>query len=54
MTAYQKKYRCKHCGRETSKVDCLCYHCAEKVKLWRTIQKMVLNKKREIERGKQQ
>ena len=47
------KHQCKYCNSTTSRADDMCWHCAEKVALWRKIQAMVRNKKEEIERNVQ-
>jgi hypothetical protein len=38
----QKKKLCTYCGALTN--GYICFHCKEKMELWRTIRKMVKNK----------
>ena len=47
----KEKPKCKYCGGIVKYED-VCYHCHEKLKLWRTIHKMVSNMKKREERGK--
>lgn len=39
----KEKPKCKYCGGRATYAEGVCYHCYEKLKLWRTIHKMVSN-----------